>query len=148
MRVQSHTHMSVIRSDRTTVLFYNKMCDPTYRRQVRGTWTHTASVPRVLRDSAAAENPAELGIRRGIRKIPRNTTESSRIMSIPVFFCYFPRRLRGRVVLRTYVCVLPLRTAHIHAHDVHNVILHKNMVSVIRHIQLSNMGLVPKWSDK
>ena len=29
------------------------------------------------------------------------------------------------------------------------IILHKNiMVSVIRHIQLSNMGLVPKWSDK
>ena len=28
------------------------------------------------------------------------------------------------------------------------IILHKNMVSVIRHIQLSNMGPVPKWSDK
>ena len=28
------------------------------------------------------------------------------------------------------------------------IILHINMVSVIRHIQLSNMGSVPKWSDK
>ena len=26
--------------------------------------------------------------------------------------------------------------------------LHKNIVSVIRHIQLSNMGPIPKWSDK
>ena len=28
------------------------------------------------------------------------------------------------------------------------IIQHKNMVSVIRHIQLSNMGPGPKWSDK
>ena len=28
------------------------------------------------------------------------------------------------------------------------IILHINMVSVIRHIQLSNMGSVLKWSDK
>ena len=43
---------------------------------------------------------------------------------------------------------------HVHAKLCQYMLLYiiiqreKNMVSVIQHIQLSNMGSVPKWSDK